>query len=58
MGLLSIPIFFLLVLILFAILFPRLMRFLVIALFVFVGVTWLIDAAPDKTTPPRQELRR
>jgi hypothetical protein len=39
------------------IVFPRLMRVLVIALFVFVGVAWLIDAAPDKTTT-RQELRR
>jgi hypothetical protein len=57
MGLISIPIFFLLVLILFAILFPRLMRFLFLVLFVFVGVAWLIDAPPDKTTP-RRELRR
>ena len=40
-----------------AVLFPRLMRVLLIALAVFVGVAWLIDAAPDKTTP-RQELRR
>jgi hypothetical protein len=39
------------------IVFPRLMRFLFIALAVFVGVAWLISAPPDKT-PPRQELRR
>jgi hypothetical protein len=57
-GLLSIPIFFLLVLILLAILFPRLMRALFIAVFVFVGVAWLIDAPPDKTTSRGQELRR
>jgi hypothetical protein len=57
MGLLSIPIFFLLVLILLAILFPRLMRWTLIALAVFIGVALLMDAAPDKTKP-RHELRR
>jgi hypothetical protein len=46
------------VLILLVILFPRAMRALFVALFVFVGVVWLIDAAPDKTTTPRQDLRQ
>lgn len=31
------------------IVFPRLMRALLIALALFVGAAWLIDAAPDKT---------
>jgi hypothetical protein len=37
------------------IVFPRSMRFLALALALFVGVAWLIGP-PDKTTP-RQELR-
>jgi hypothetical protein len=42
------------VLILFAILFPRFMRALFIALLVFVGVAWLIDASPASRSPRRR----
>jgi hypothetical protein len=49
MALLWIPAFFLLLLIVLWIVFPRLMRFLALALALFVGVAWLIDAPPDKT---------
>jgi hypothetical protein len=59
MGLLSIPIFFLLlVLIVFAVVFPRFLRGALIALTAFVGVAWLIGSTSDKTTPPRHESRR
>ena len=37
--------------------FPRLTRFLMIALALFIGVAWLIDAPPDKTTT-REETER
>jgi hypothetical protein len=40
------------------IVFPRLMRFLFIALVVFVGALWLIDATPSSPPAQRQELQR
>ena len=39
------------------ILFPRLMQFLALALALFVGAAWLIDAPPDKTTT-REDSRQ
>ncbi len=39
------------------IVFPRLMRALAIAVFVFVVVALVVDAASEKT-PPSQEQRR
>ena len=49
MGLLSIPIFFLLVLILFAILFPRFMRALFIGLFVLFVAGMILGDLDERT---------
>jgi hypothetical protein len=50
--------FLLLLLIVAWIVFPRLMRFLALALAVFIGIAWLNGSTSDTPTPPRHELRR